>query len=111
MKTKLHVSTWGHAILHAASLVHIKPTANHKHSPMQLVCGQQPNLSHFWIFGCAIYVPIAPPQHTKMGSQCRLGIYVGFDSPSIIRYLEPSSDDVFKACFDDCYLMKQSSRH
>ena len=85
------------------SLVRIIPIAYHKHFLMQLVCGQQPNVSHFWIFGCAIYVPIAPPQHTKMGSQRRLGIYVGFDSPSIIRYLEPSTDDVFKACFDDCY--------
>ena len=85
------------------SLVRIIPIAYHKHFLIQLVCGQQPNVSHFWIFGCAIYVPIAPPQHTKMGSQHRLGIYVGFDSPSIIRYLEPSTNDVFKACFDDCY--------
>ena len=54
---------------------------------MQLICGQQPNVSHYRIFGCAIYVPIAPPQRTKMGPQCRLGTYVGFDSPSIIRYL------------------------
>jgi hypothetical protein len=44
-----------------------------------------------------------PPQRTKMGSQCRLGIYVGFDSPSIIRYLEPLTNDVFKARFDDCH--------
>ena len=47
IKTKLHVSTWGHAILHAASLVRIRPTAYHKHSPMQLICNQQPNVSHF----------------------------------------------------------------
>ena len=38
-----------------------------------------------------------------MGPQRKLGINVGFDSPSIIRYLEPSIDDVFKARFDDCY--------
>ena len=61
MKTKLPVSIGGHAILHVASLVHIIPTAYHKHSPMQLICGQQPNVSHFQIFGCAVYVPIAPP--------------------------------------------------
>ena len=47
MKTKLHVSAWRHAILHAASLVCIRPTAYHKHSPMQLICNQQPNVSHF----------------------------------------------------------------
>ena len=38
-----------------------------------------------------------------MGPQHRLGICVGFDSPSIIRYLEPSTSDVFKARFDDCH--------
>ena len=36
-----------------------------------------------------------------MSPQRKLGIYVGFDSPSIIRYLEPSTSDVFKARFDD----------
>ena len=38
-----------------------------------------------------------------MGPQRRLGIYVGFDSPSIIRYLEPLIGDVFIACFADCH--------
>jgi hypothetical protein len=60
MKTKLPVSAWGHAILHAASLVRIKPTTYQKYSPLQLAFGQPPNISHFRIFGCAVYVPIAP---------------------------------------------------
>ena len=38
-----------------------------------------------------------------MGPQRRLGIYVGFDSPSIIRYLEPLIDNVFTARFADCH--------
>jgi hypothetical protein len=37
-----------------------------------------------------------------MGPQRRLGVYVGFDSPSIIRYLEPMTGDLFKARFADC---------
>ena len=67
MKTKLPISAWGHAILHAASLVRIRPTAYHKYSPLQLIFGHQPNIFHFRIFGCAVYVPISPPQRTKMG--------------------------------------------
>ena len=70
---------------------------------MQLVFGQQPNISHFRIFGCAVYVPIALAQCTKMGPQHRLGIYFGFDFPSIIRYLEPLTGNVFKAHFEDCH--------
>ena len=37
-----------------------------------------------------------------MGPQRRLGIYVGFESPSIIKYLEPLTGDIFTARFADC---------
>jgi hypothetical protein len=66
MKSKLPVSAWGHAILHAASLVWIRPTSYQKYSSLQLAFGQLPNIFHFRIFCCAVYVPIAPPQCTKM---------------------------------------------
>ncbi|KAL0551257.1 hypothetical protein IC582_010343 [Cucumis melo] len=103
MRAKLPLSIWGHAILHATSLIHIRPTSYHKYSPTQLAYGQEPNISHLRIFGCAVYVPISPPQRTKMGPQRRLEIYVGFESPSVIRYLEPLRGDVFTARFADCH--------
>jgi hypothetical protein len=46
-----------------------------------------------------------------MGPQCRLGIYIGFDSPSIIRYLEPLASDIFKAHFEDCHFDEIYSQH
>ena len=82
--------------MHAASLIRIRPTFYHEYSPSQLVLGKQPNISHLRVFGCAVHVPIATPQRTKMGPQRRLGIYVGFDSLSIIRYLEFLTGDVFR---------------
>ena len=103
MKSSLPSFAWGHVILHAAALIRLRPTADHKYSPLQLVSGREPNLSHLKVFGCAIYVPISPPQRTKMGPQRRLGIYIGFNSPSIIKYLEPLTGDVFTARFADCY--------
>jgi hypothetical protein len=103
MRTKLSVSAWGHAILHAAALIRLRPIANHQYSPLQLVFGNQPNISHLRIFGCVVYVPIAPPQRIKMGPQRHLGLYIGFDSPSIIRYLEPQTGDIFTARFADCH--------
>ena len=69
MRTKLPISAWGHAILHAAALVRIQSTANHQQSPFQLVLGQIPNLSHLRVFRCTVQVPITPPQRTKMGPQ------------------------------------------
>ncbi|GKA12979.1 retrovirus-related pol polyprotein from transposon TNT 1-94 [Tanacetum coccineum] len=102
MKSKLPSSAWGHAILHVAALIRLRPSASHKYSPLQLVSGREPSLSHLKVFGCGVYVPISPPQRTKMGPQRRLGIYVGFNSPSIIKYLEPLTGDVFTARFADC---------
>nr|GEV63751.1 retrovirus-related Pol polyprotein from transposon TNT 1-94 [Tanacetum cinerariifolium] len=103
MRTKLHVSMWGHAIFHAASLICMRPSAYHKYSPIQLASGQEPNISHLRIFGCAVYVPISPPQHIKMGPQRKLRIYVRYETSSIIRYDEPLMVDVFTARFADCH--------
>jgi hypothetical protein len=38
----------------------------------------------------------------KIGPQRRLRIYIGFHSPSIIKYLEPLTGDIFTAHFADC---------
>ena len=95
MRAKLPISAWGHDILHAAALIRIRPISYHEFSPLQLVHGQEPNISHLRIFGCAVYIPITPPHRTKMGPQRRFGIYVGYESPSIIKYLEPSIGDLF----------------
>ena len=89
--------------MHAESLIRIRPTSYHDCSPSQLVLGKQTNISHLRVFGSTIYVPIAPPKRTKICPQRRLEIYVGFDSPSIIRYLEPLTGDVFRARFADCH--------
>ena len=51
---RLPISVWGHAILHAAALIRIRPSAYHKYSPLQLAFGQEPNISHLRIFGCAV---------------------------------------------------------
>ena len=89
--------------MHTRSLIRIRPTSYHEYSLSQLVLGNQPNISHLRVFGCVVHVPTAPPQHTKIGPQRRLGIYVGFDWSSIIRYLEPLTEDVFRARFADCH--------
>ena len=64
---------------------------------MQLAYGIKLNISHLRIFGCAVYIPIAHPQRTKIEPQRRLGIYIGFDSTSNLRYLEPQMGDTVKS--------------
>jgi len=81
----------------------LRPTTSHLYSPPQLVLGQEPDISYLRTFGCVVQVPVAPSQRTKMGPQRRLGIYVGFDSPSIIWFLEPLTGDLFTARFADCH--------
>ena len=103
MKAKLPTSVWGHTILHDASLVCIRPAAYHKYLPLQLTYSHEPTISHLRIFGCVVYVLIIPLQCTKMSPQMRLKIYVGFNSPSIIKYGEPLMGVVFIAQFVDCH--------
>ena len=89
LKSKLPLSAWGHAIIHAANLIRLRSTANHDLSQFQLAKGYQPNLLNLRVFGCAVYVPIAPTHRPKLGPQRRLGIYVGIQSASIVNYIEP----------------------
>ena len=49
------------------------------------------------------HVDLSITHRTKMGPQRRLGIYVSFDFPFIIRYLEPLMGDVFTVCFTNCH--------
>ena len=103
LRIKLPLSAWGHALLHAGNLIRLRPIGDHDFSPLQIVSGSQPNISHLRVFGCAVYVPIPPKQRSKMGPQCRLGIYVGFLSASIIHYLEPLTGNLFIFRFADCH--------
>jgi len=98
LRTQLPIFVWGHAILHAAALIRLRPTSYHQYSPVQLVFGHQPDISHLRTFGCA-----TPTHRTKMGPKRCSGIYIGLDSPSIIRYLEPLTGDLFTARFADCH--------
>jgi len=50
LRTKLPISIWGHAILHDAALVQIRPNADNEYSPLQMTYGQIPNLSHLRLF-------------------------------------------------------------
>ena len=98
---KLPTSCWGHAVLHAASLIQLRPTAYHETSPLQLVRGKETSISHLQIFGSVVYVPIPPPQRTSIPHR-KLGIYVGYETPSIIKYLEPMTGDLHMARYADC---------
>jgi hypothetical protein len=98
----LPTSCWGHAVLHAADLIQIRPTVYNMVSQLQLVHGNQPSISHLRKFGCAVYVLISPPRRTSMGPHRKLEMYVGYKSPSIIKYLEPLTGDLFTVWYVDC---------
>jgi hypothetical protein len=71
-------------------------------SPHQLLNGEKPSIKHLRIFGCGVYTPVPNPKRSKLGIQRSLGIYVGYESPSIIKYLEPNTGRMFRARLLDC---------
>ena len=103
LKTKLTSSAWGHVVLYVVALIRLYPIVLHLQSFLQLVHGYKPNISHLYTFWCVVRVPIASSQRTKMSPQRQLSIYIGYNSPSIIRFLKPSTDDLFIARFVDCH--------
>ena len=98
----LPTTCWGHAVLHTADLIPLRPTAYHLASPLQFVHGDPPSISHLQKFSCAIYVPISPPNRTSMGPHRKLRVYVRYLSQSIIKYLEPLTGDLLTALYADC---------
>jgi hypothetical protein len=73
----LPTSCWGYAVLHAADLIQLRLTTYHVVSPLQLVRGNMPNISHLRKFSCVVYIPISLPKRTFMGPHRKLDIYVG----------------------------------
>jgi hypothetical protein len=49
-----------------------------------------------------MYTPISPPKRISMGPHMRMRIYVGFQSPFNLKYLEPLTGDLLTVWFADC---------
>ena len=105
MRTNLLISAWGDIACSYAN-----SSMTHCHSIYLCVTASDwvPVL-YFRIFECAIYVPIAPPQCSMMGPYKRMGNYVGFETPTIVRHLMPLLGDLLTARFADVTLRRQSS--
>jgi transposase InsO family protein len=58
LHAKLPSHFWAHAVLHAATLLRYRPTLLNDHSPLELLFGQIPNISHFRTFGCRVWIPV-----------------------------------------------------
>lgn len=102
LRSNLPLSCWGHAVLHAGNLIRYRPSAGNGLSPYELVHGFPPSVDHLKVFGSAVYVPIPPLKRTKLGPRRQQAIYIGFDSPSIIRYLSIQTGDTFTAHITMC---------
>lgn len=61
IQANLPSNLWGHAVLHAAALLRLRPTLLHSQTPLELVSGQTPNVSHLRTFGCKVWAPIPEP--------------------------------------------------
>ena len=102
LHAKLLATLWGHAILHAAALLRLRPTLLNPITFQQLLTGRTPDVSHLRIFGCKVWVPWLEPLRRTISALREEGVYMGFDSPSILRYFVPSTGALLKACFQNC---------
>ena len=75
----LPTSCWGHTVLHAVDLIQLRPTAYHATSPLQLVRGNTPNISHLRKFGCVVYCNVPP---LRGRTRLHLAASLGYRLPS-----------------------------
>ena len=99
---KLLATLWGHVILHVAALLRLHPTLLKSITSQELIIGRTPNVAHLQIFGSQVWVPRLEPQRKMISAHREGGVYMGFDSPSIIRYLVPSTKTLLRARFQNC---------
>ena len=102
LQAQLPTSMWGHVVLHAITLLKLRPTLLNDQTPTELQSGRTPDVSHIRVFGCQVWVPVAEPKSHTVGPHSEEGIYIRFDSPSIIRYLVPTTGILLKARFVNC---------
>ena len=102
LHAKLPATLWGHAILHVAALLRLRPTLLNPITSQQLLTGRTPDVSHLRIFGCRVWVPRPEPLRRTISAHREEGVYMGFDSPSILRYFVPSTGALLKARFQNC---------
>jgi hypothetical protein len=102
LHAKLPSHLWGHAVLHATALLRLRPTLLNVQTPYELVAGRPPDVSHMRTFGCQVWVPVTEPRRHTIGTHRQEGIYIGFYSTSIIRYLDPQTGNLLRARFANC---------
>ena len=85
-------------MLHAAALIQLRLIAYHPISPLQLVRRKEPSIFRLRKFSCGIRANFT----TAIGPHRKLGSYVGFESPSIIKYLEHVIGDLHMTQYADC---------
>lgn len=104
--TNLPATAWGHAVLHANYLANLLRFTRRTCSPQQQILGHPPSISHLRLFACEVYVHLPEPQRKKLGPQRSLGIYVGCESASIVKYLDPATVICFVGILAIVSLMK-----
>lgn len=93
---------WSHVVLHATTLLRFRPTLLNTQTSLEVVSGRIPNIRHLRVFGCQVWIAALEPQIRTISAHRLKGVYVGFDSPSIIRYLEIRTGVVHKSRFENC---------
>ena len=100
-QSNLPSECWSHAAEHAVAILNVRPFAK-KPSAHTQQNGEPASCSHFRTWGCAVYVTIPSiNRESKLSARRKLGIYVGIQSPSIIKYLDIEKGQTHFARFAD----------
>ena len=83
-------SYWEFAILHAAHVYNMTPMnqLNWRTTPLELLKGKKPSVSHLCVFGCGAYVHLPNKTHKgKLQPKSQLMVYLGTSARNEHNYL------------------------
>lgn len=86
---------WGEAIAAAAFIQNRLPSRSVTKTPMELWCGEKPDLSHLKVFGCEAFVYIPDAKRVKLDSRAVKLIFVGYACGSkAYRFLDKRTNKI-----------------
>lgn len=86
---------WGEAIATAAYIQNRLPSRSVAKTPMELWCGEKPDLSRLKVFGCEAFVYIPDAKRVKLDSRASKLLFVGYACGSkAYRFLDKQTNKI-----------------
>jgi hypothetical protein len=104
IQARLPWNRWGLAFDHSVYLKNILPVISREiSSPIETLTGSAPRTQHLRSFGCQTWYRLNPTDiKSKLEPRARPAVYVGCQSPSLVKLVDQSTGNLIIRMMRDC---------